>query len=120
MFRRIFFVGAFLVGAAEARSGEETKIATVRCSETVSLRVSDPAPKQGSIGVVEVRSDSPAAEQGIHTGDVLVGMHKWETLSLDNVQYILSRPDLQRTGKVKFYVVRGTETLYGHLPIMLR
>jgi len=76
VFRRIFFVGAFLVGAAEARSGEETKIATVRCSETVSLRVSDPAPKQGSIGVVEVRSESPLASvDGFFAGEQLLFWH---------------------------------------------
>ena len=49
---------------------------------------------KGGLRVVEVRTDGPAAEQGIHSGDVLVGMHKWETLSLENVSYILNRPDL--------------------------
>jgi serine protease Do len=75
------------------------------------------APYHGGLRVVALRTDSPAAQQGIREGDVLVGMHKWETISLENVNYILSRPDLRRTGKVKFYVVRGAETLYGHLPL---
>jgi serine protease Do len=75
------------------------------------------SPYHGGLRVVALRSDSPAARQGIRKGDVLVGMDKWETVSLENVNYILSRPGLQRAGKVKFYVVRGAETLYGHLPI---
>jgi serine protease Do len=74
----------------------------------------------GGLRVTDVRRDSPAARQGIRKGDVLVGMHKWETISLDNINYVLSRPDLQRSGRVKFYVVRGGETLYGHLPLLRR
>jgi serine protease Do len=74
----------------------------------------------GGLRVTDVRRDSPAARQGIRKGDVLVGMHKWETISLDNVNYVLSRPDLRRLGKVKFYVVRSGETLYGHLPLLRR
>jgi serine protease Do len=73
---------------------------------------------KGGLRVTAVRSDSPAALQGIRLGDVLVGMHKWETVSLENISYILNRPDLQQAGKVKFYVVRGAETLYGHLPLL--
>jgi serine protease Do len=75
------------------------------------------SPYNGGLRVVELRSDGPAAQQGIRKGDVLVGMHRWETISLENVNYILNRPDLQRAGRVKFYVVRGAETLYGHLPL---
>jgi serine protease Do len=75
------------------------------------------APYNGGLRVVQLRGDGPAAQQGIRKGDVLVGMHRWETVSLENVNYILNRPDLQRSGRVKFYVVRGAETLYGHLPL---
>ena len=68
-------VSSVLLAAAQARSGEETRVATVRCSESVSLRVSDPAPKQGSIGIVEVRSESPLASvEGFFEGDQL---HFW-------------------------------------------
>ncbi|HJS73393.1 MAG TPA: M23 family metallopeptidase [Vicinamibacteria bacterium] len=34
------------------------------CGEAVSIRVSDPAPKQGSIGVVEVKSNVPLSSVG--------------------------------------------------------
>lgn len=72
---------------------------------------------RGGLSVVAVRPGSPAAKQGIQRGDVLVGMHIWETVSLDNVDYILSRKDLQEIDPIKFYILRGTHTLYGHLPI---
>ena len=44
-------------------------------------------------------------------GDVLVGMHIWETTTLDNVAYILNRPDFADLNPVKFFILRGDETL---------
>ena len=67
--------------------------------------------------VDDVRPNSPAAKEGIQAGDILVGMHKWETASEQDVQYIVSRPNFADLGKVKFYVLRGQNTLYGHLNV---
>ena len=67
--------------------------------------------------MTDVRPDGPAAKQGIRRGDVLVGMHIWETITLDNVNYMLDRPDFATLEPVKFYILRGTETLYGHLTV---
>jgi len=75
---------------------------------------------RGGLLVVDVRQNSPAAEQGIRTGDVLVGMHVWETVSLDNVAYILKRPDFNSITPVKFFILRGNETLYGFMPVSLK
>lgn len=72
---------------------------------------------RGGLRVVSVREDSAAERQGIRSGDVLVGMHIWETISLENVAYILKHA---KTEQLKFYILRGTDTLYGHLPITLR
>lgn len=74
---------------------------------------------RGGLLVEDVRSDGPAAKQGIRQGDILVGMHIWETVSLDNLSYILNRPDLASIGPLKFYVLRENEaqTLYGFLQI---
>jgi serine protease Do len=72
---------------------------------------------RGGLLVTQVRPDSPAANQGIHRGDVLVGMHIWETISQANVDYILTRPDLQNLTPVKFFILRGSETLYGYMPL---
>ena len=75
---------------------------------------------RGGLMVVDVRQNSPAAEQGIRSGDVLVGMHIWETVSLDNVAYILKRPDFNSITPVKFFILRGNETLYGFMPVSLK
>ena len=65
-----------LLTAAKARSFEETKTASVPCSETVLVRVSDPAPKQGRIGVVEVRSETPLVSvDGFFAGEQLYFWH---------------------------------------------
>jgi serine protease Do len=72
---------------------------------------------RGGLQVLAVREDGPAAAQGIRRGDVLVGMHVWETVSLENMSYILDREDLAKFDPMIFYIVRGSDTLYGHLRV---
>ena len=74
----------------------------------------------GGLTVLDVRAGSPAAQQGVRQGDVLVGMHVWETVSLENMAYILDREDLPRLDPVVFYIVRGSDTLFGHLRLAQR
>ncbi|NDC53095.1 MAG: PDZ domain-containing protein [Planctomycetia bacterium] len=70
---------------------------------------------RGGLSVLEVRADGPAADQGIRQGDILVGLHVWETISSDNVVYVLDKAREENLGPLKFYVLRGRETLFGHL-----
>ncbi|HWB08682.1 MAG TPA: trypsin-like peptidase domain-containing protein [Pirellulales bacterium] len=74
---------------------------------------------RGGLLVRDVRPESPAARQGIRRGDILVGMHIWETVALDNVSYILNRPDMASLEPLKFYILRENEpqTLYGFLQL---
>ncbi|MBM3999863.1 MAG: PDZ domain-containing protein [Planctomycetes bacterium] len=72
---------------------------------------------RGGLRVVSVRADGPAAQRGVRRGDVLVGIHKWETTTLDHVAYIIKDPEFRSSQPVKFYVLRGEETLYGHLRV---
>ena len=72
---------------------------------------------RGGLAVTAVRPSSPAASQGIVPGDVLVGMHIWETVTLENVAYILKQPEFLNLGAVKFFILRGDETLYGQLSL---
>jgi len=76
-----------------------------------------PGRYRGGLTVTSVIRGGPAAQQGIRPGDVLVGMHIWETVSIENVSYILKRPDFANLNPVKFYILRGDETLYGYLPL---
>jgi len=75
---------------------------------------------RGGLTVAAVRPDSPASRQGIRRGDILVGMHKWETTTLDHVLYVLNRPEFAKLEPVKFYIVRGSETLSGQLTVAQR
>jgi serine protease Do len=95
-----------------------------RCWQELGVRVHQlPAAKvqklqsryRGGLAVTEVRADGPAAEQGIRAGDILVGLHVWETIAADNVGYILDKAAEEHLNPIKFYVLRGSETLFGHI-----
>jgi serine protease Do len=75
---------------------------------------------RGGLQVLNVRPDSPASKQGIRKGDILVGMHIWETITLENVDYVLSRNDLEEFAPIKFLLLRNGETLFGHLPVTVK
>lgn len=72
---------------------------------------------RGGMKVLEVRADSPAARNGIRKGDILVGLSRWETLSAENVAWILNQALPNGQEALKFYLIRGSETLYGHLQL---
>ena len=72
---------------------------------------------RGGLTVTAVRPGSPAESQGIRRGDILVGMHVWETVSLENVAYVLKQDRITAKGPLKFYILRGGQTLYGHLQV---
>ena len=81
---------------------------------------SSASPFRGGLRVLAVRSGGPAARQGVRAGDVLVGLHRWETASTSDLAYILKEPSVAQRDVIKFYVLRGEETLYGHLPVTWR
>ena len=74
---------------------------------------------RGGMRVVDVRRDGPAAKKGIRPGDILVGMHRWETASEEDIRYIVNNDSLALMPAVKFYIVRGNETLYGEMPVAM-
>ncbi|WP_437187680.1 S1C family serine protease [Planctomicrobium sp. SH668] len=71
-------------------------------------------PYHGGMRVTGVRQSGLAEANGIREGDVLVGLHLWETVSNENIDYVLSHPQLNTLGPLKFYIVRDGETLFGH------
>ncbi len=119
------------------RDGEETKIEVPlaaarpqamgqgeRCWHELGLKVEPMAAAKvqrlqsryrGGLLVTSVRSGGPAGDQGIREGDILVGLHVWETISPDNIVYVLDKAREDNLGQLKFYVLRGRETLFGHL-----
>lgn len=73
---------------------------------------------RGGMKVLDVRRSSPAAQNGIRPGDILVGLHIWETVNAENVNFVLDHPDYNKFSPLKFYILRGRETLYGHLKLV--
>lgn len=69
----------------------------------------------GGLAVAEVQPDSVAARAGIQRGDILVGLHQWETLTLDNVVFVLTHPDLPTFNPLRFYIVRSGQVHRGWL-----
>ncbi|MCH8829197.1 MAG: trypsin-like peptidase domain-containing protein [Planctomycetes bacterium] len=72
---------------------------------------------RGGMRVVDVRTGSTAESNGIRKGDILVGLHIWETVSTENISYVLNHPKFRTFSPLKFYILRGRNTLFGHLQI---
>ena len=72
---------------------------------------------RGGMRVVDVRRDGPAAKRGIRRGDILVGMHRWETATDEDLRYIVNAKTLTELPAVKFYILRGNETLHGEMRV---
>jgi serine protease Do len=70
----------------------------------------------GGLAVGEVNAGGVAARAGIQRGDILVGLHQWETLTPDNVAFVLSHPDLANFLPLRFYIVRSGQVHHGRLP----
>ena len=75
---------------------------------------------RGGLRVSAVRANSPAARQGILPGDILIGMHKWETVTLDNISFIIDSREFSQRESIKFYILRDAEPLYGYLRMASR
>ena len=113
-----------------AAAPAESKTSPKSCWKLLGLRL-EPIPKEqfrkrfrtsyrGGLAVDAVRENGPAAIQGIRPGDVLVGMHVWETVSLENISYILSRAGASDLDPIKVYILRGGDTLYSYLPLTVQ
>jgi serine protease Do len=72
---------------------------------------------RGGLYVTAVRPSSAADQQGIIPGDVLLGIHGWQTSSMKDLAGILEHPDIQRGPRAKFYLVRREQTLFGHMEL---
>ena len=72
---------------------------------------------RGGLLITSVRPDSAADAQGMVAGDVLLGIHGFETTTLSGLANILEQPELQRGPRAKFYLVRREQTLFGHMQL---
>jgi serine protease Do len=106
------------VGAAPASSSSTAKNIWDNLGFKASpLPKSDPKLEglayEGGMIVSEVRADSLAHKNGIAVGDILVGLHGFQTVKEGDIQYVLKNLDY-KTNPLKFYIVRDRDTLYGY------
>ncbi len=70
---------------------------------------------RGGMKVLDVKHGSVADQNGLRSGDILIGLHIWETVNPDNVAFVLEHPDLPDFSPLKFYILRNGETMFGYL-----
>jgi serine protease Do len=70
---------------------------------------------RGGLAVIDVSPRSLADKAGIQAGDIMVGLHQWETLTLDNVAFVLNHPDLANFNPLCFYIIRAGQVRRGWL-----
>jgi serine protease Do len=73
---------------------------------------------RGGLSITDVDPNSPAAQAGFQRGDVLIGLDKWETITSDNVVYVINHPDLASISPLRFFLVRGGQLKRGWLPTL--
>jgi serine protease Do len=75
----------------------------------------------GGLFVREVGRGSLGERAQIQKGDILVGMNvgvrHWETLTPENVLFILRQPEVPHARKLLFYIVRRNEVLQGTMSL---
>jgi len=61
---------------------------------------------RGGLWVSEVGVGTLANRLGLQRGDIVLGFHQWESLTLDNVVFVLNHKDLAAISPVKIFYVR--------------
>jgi serine protease Do len=70
---------------------------------------------RGGMEIAAVNANGAAAKAGIRKGDILVGLQQYETVSLDNVTYVLNLPELSGPASVPFFILRSGQVRQGKL-----
>ena len=66
---------------------------------------------KGGLELINVNADSLAARAGIRKGDILVGLHDWETITLEKKPWVPAE-DVKVPGPdERALIYRGGETL---------
>jgi serine protease Do len=61
---------------------------------------------RGGLYISEVAIGSNAARAGLQRGDVLIGMHQWETLTSENALFVIGHKDLATFNPLKAFIIR--------------
>jgi serine protease Do len=106
------------------KSSKESDILSTRIWNEIGVRVQSLPDSQtvtqgtiyeSGLRVTSIRAGSPAAKGGIQPGDVVVGLHRWATVSVDNIEYVLDQKSTLADKSLKFFILRGRQPLHGKL-----
>ncbi|MEM6981090.1 MAG: trypsin-like peptidase domain-containing protein, partial [Planctomycetota bacterium] len=105
------FSGTRMASARNAKSDSAWRIVgvTIRptnSSTTRQLNQRLGTNYRGGLTVTAVRPGSAADQAEIEVGDVLLGIHSWQTANAADLAGILEHPEIRSGGKAKFYLVR--------------
>jgi serine protease Do len=118
-----FALGPAPNGASPPRSEESAwnslgmKLAPFQNANELRKYASD---LRGGMLIKEVRTGSPADNAGLSPGDILVGMHQFETVSDSHVRYVLDLQQTERLDKLAFHVVREGRMYRGWINLSAR
>ena len=62
---------------------------------------------RGGLLLTDVTAAGLAGKAGLQNDDILLGLHQWETLSPDNVTYVLTHKDLGTFNPMRVIFIRG-------------
>ncbi len=72
---------------------------------------------KGGLRVTSVRTNSPADNAQINTGDILVGLMEWQTPNWDDLAWIMKSSEFKSATAPKFHIMRGREVFWGSLDV---
>ena len=73
----------------------------------------------GGLRIMRVAANGVAGQAGLEKGDILVGLHIWETLTLKDIRFVLQQPMLSQSSSIRFFAVRDRRLLRGSLDLPL-
>jgi serine protease Do len=68
----------------------------------------------GAVEVLKVRPEGVAASRNIQSGDLIIGIHDWQTTSEAELEFILQRPELFAADR-KFWLGRNGKLMEGEV-----
>jgi serine protease Do len=89
--------------------------------ETIGVRLADTGigsfstmdgSYRGGLKITDVRPNSPASQQRIQSGDILVGVGNYQTPKFEDLEWIWNKSDVMTQSSVRLTVTRGMKTYY--------
>ena len=92
------------------------KVASISPEEVRSLGTQ----YRGGMKITSVRNAGPAMNSSIQPGDILLGINGWETISLDNLAFVINKAAEEKKPSLDFFVIRSGRLLQGRIQVASR